>query len=277
MRSILAIVGLLCCLMAEAQTIRVMSYNIRYDNPGDGVNAWPNRTDKVVVLIQKYNPDIIGLQEALHHQLQDLLRVLPEYTMVGVGRDDGGTKGEFSAILYKHSRFGVLSRGTFWLSETPDEAGSKSWDAALPRIATWARLFDKESKAEFFFLNTHFDHVGKLARTNSAQLIKNKLTELSQKMSVIISGDFNCTPEEEPYHEMIAETDPVLFDSNQRNPVGTYCGFEINQVECRPIDFIFHSKEWIVNMHHVITDNDGKYYPSDHLPVLAELFLAHPK
>ena len=120
-----------------------MSYNIRYDNPGDGVNAWPNRIEKVTALIRKHNPDLIGVQEALHHQLQDLVRLLPDYSYVGVGRDDGKEKGEYTAILFRNSRFGLLHDSTRWLSETPEVPGSKSWDAAITRIVTKAKFLIK--------------------------------------------------------------------------------------------------------------------------------------
>lgn len=257
--------------MVWAQSVRVMTYNIRFDNPADGVNAWPKRMNKVAMLIQKYNPDMIGVQEALHHQLQDLVKILPDYSITGVGRDDGKQKGEYSAILYKHSRFGLLENGTFWLSETPEAPGSKSWDAAITRVASWARFFDKEMDVEFFMLNTHFDHIGKKAREESAILIKTKLTELSQSLPIIITGDFNCTTEEAAYTQMVS--DDLLFDSTRGEPVGTYCGFVVDAMDCVPIDYIFHSKEWVVNLYQVITDHDAKHYPSDHLPVLTELIL----
>jgi endonuclease/exonuclease/phosphatase family metal-dependent hydrolase len=273
MRSLIFFSTLLSLSVATAQPVKVMSYNIRFDNPGDGVNAWPNRTGKVVEVIQKFGPDIIGVQEALHHQLEDLIRKLPDYSYVGVGRDDGKLKGEYSAILYKHARFGLLSNATFWLSETPEIPGSKSWDAAITRVATWARFFDKEANLEFFFLNTHFDHIGKTARELSALLIKSKLEELAQQSPMLISGDFNCTPAEPPYQHLVRDDKTRLYDSNTGTPVGTYCGFEVGSMECVPIDFIFHSAEWTVNRHHVLSDNDGKHYPSDHLPVLAEVVI----
>lgn len=271
MHNLILLAVLVTSPIAFAQSLTVMTYNIRFDNPGDGVNAWPNRVGKVAGLIQKYNPDLIGVQEALHHQLQDLIHVLPEYSMVGVGRDDGKEKGEYSAILYKNARFGLLNNNTFWLSETPEVPGSKSWDAAITRVATWARFYDKETKKEFFFLNTHFDHIGKTARAESAKLIKSKLNELSQQKPLIISGDFNCTAAEITYQEMVG--DERLFDATVGKPSGTYCGFLVGAMECIPIDYIFHSIGWVVERYLVIDDHDGKYYPSDHLPVLADLLL----
>src|SRR6056297_2032192 len=156
----------------SSSTITIMSYNIRYDNPDDGINAWPNRQDHVAeIMADIYSADIIGVQEALKHQLDDLQARMPGYSWVGVGRDDGRDKGEFSPIFYKTDRFDLIATNTFWLSQTPDRPGSRSWDAAITRIATWARLSDHESGREFYVINTHFDHRGEEARVKSAQLI----------------------------------------------------------------------------------------------------------
>ena len=127
---------LLTMVVSTAQSVKVMTYNIRLDTPNDSVNQWPKRTHKVYALIKKYDPDLIGLQEVLHHQLTDLLQNLPAYSYIGVGRDDGKTKGEYSCILYKKDRFSALNQNTFWLSETPNVPGSKSWDAAITRVAS---------------------------------------------------------------------------------------------------------------------------------------------
>lgn len=276
--------------LSVGQTLKVISYNLRFDNPDDGVNQWPNRIDEVVGLITKYNPDIIGVQEALHHQIQDLLIKLPDYSYCGVGRDDGKEKGEYSAILFRNSRFGLLDSKTTWLSETPEEPGSKSWDAAITRIFTDARFFDRETKKEFFIVNTHFDHIGKTARLESSKLIKRYLTGLQNAIStgsnkqvnipVIVTGDFNSEPTEEPYLNMVSEEvkDFILYDSRPAaSTAGTFCGFKVDGMPCKTIDFIFHTKEWVARNYQVITDNDGTYYPSDHLPVLVDFDLALEK
>lgn len=274
----------------SAQSVKVMTYNLRLDTPDDGVNQWPKRTDKVVALITKYNPDIIGVQEALHHQLQDLLRMLPDYSYCGVGRDDGKEKGEYSAILFRNSRFGLLDTKTNWLSETMDIPGSKSWDAAITRVFTTARFFDRQTKKEFIMVNTHFDHIGKVARAASARIIKSYLTgaetganvnNSSEKteIPVIVSGDFNSEPTEEPYLNMVDEKGSfVLYDSRPASSTaGTFCGFKVGGMPCKTIDFIFHTKQWVARNYQVITDNDGTYYPSDHLPVLVDFDLALEK
>jgi endonuclease/exonuclease/phosphatase family metal-dependent hydrolase len=254
-----------------------MTYNIRYDNPGDGVNAWPNRIEKVTSLIRKYNPDVIGVQEALHQQLQDLIRVLPDYSYVGVGRDDGKTKGEFSAILFRNSRFGLLSDSTFWLSETPAVPGSKSWDAAITRVVTKAKFFDKDLKIDFIVFNTHFDHMGKLARLNSGAYLAGAVASSREhaEIPVLVTGDFNCERVEEAYRNVTIKD---LIDSKPaHDQTGTYCGFEVGKMECKAIDYIFHTKEWMLKNYYVINDNDGTYYPSDHLPVMTEFELSLAK
>lgn len=277
--------------LSVGQTLKVMSYNLRLDTPDDGVNQWPNRTDKVVALITKHNPDIIGVQEALHHQLEDLMKKLPEYSFCGVGRDDGKEKGEYSAVLFRNSRFGLLDTKTYWLSETMDLPGSKSWDAAITRVFTLARFFDRDTKKEFLIVNTHFDHIGKVARAMSASMIKAFLSGMEGganinntgeriEIPIIVSGDFNSEPTEDAYLTMVNDKlkDFTLYDSRPAtSTAGTYCGFKVGGMPCKTIDFIFHSKEWVVRNYLVITDNDGTYYPSDHLPVLVDFDLALEK
>ncbi|HNV29866.1 MAG TPA: endonuclease/exonuclease/phosphatase family protein [Cyclobacteriaceae bacterium] len=259
-----------------AQSVKVMSYNIRLDTEADGVNQWKNRSNKVVALIKKYNPDLFGVQEALHNQMMDLQNNLPEYAFVGVGRDDGKEKGEYSAIFYKKDKFDVLKQNTFWLSETPEVPGSKSWDAAITRVVTWALLKDKSSGKSFTYFNTHFDHIGKEARVKSAALIKKQIAELSvnDNLPILVSGDFNSEPSEIPYQTMILSDTMPVFDSRPAKDItGTFCGFEVGKITCRTIDYVFHSSHWKAKKYKVIQDHDGKYYPSDHLPVLVTLSL----
>jgi len=261
--------------ITTAQTIRVMTYNIRMDTPQDGMNAWPKRVEKVAALIQKYNPDVIGIQEALHHQLEELLIRLPGYSHVGVGRDDGKEKGEYSAILFRNSRFGLLATTTHWLSETPEIPGSKSWDAAITRVVTVGRFFDRETKLTFSILNTHFDHIGMEARLRSASYIAGMVSDIrigTKGFPVIVTGDFNAERDEATYSQLA--NDDLLDTKPANDPTGTFCGFEVGKMNCRAIDYIFHTKEWVLKNYLVIKDNDGKYYPSDHLPVLVDFELA---
>jgi endonuclease/exonuclease/phosphatase family metal-dependent hydrolase len=251
-----------------------MTYNIRLDTPVDSINQWPNRKEKVFALIKKYSPDVFGVQEALHHQLTDLLENLPEYDYIGVARDDGKTKGEYSAILFKKKRLTVEIQKTFWLSETPDVAGSKSWDAAITRVATFGKFKDQITSKQFFIYNTHFDHLGKIAREQSASLIKEKIKEESQQLPVIVTGDFNCERNESPYAVMLNDDNIKLYDAKSATDErGTFCTFKVNATPCKAIDYIFYSADWKSKNYNVLDDNDGKYYPSDHVPVLAEFVL----
>jgi endonuclease/exonuclease/phosphatase family metal-dependent hydrolase len=260
---------------ACAEPITVMSYNIRYDTASDGVNQWSNRKDRVAALIRRNRPDLVGLQEALRTQLDDLIARLPDYEVYGVGRDDGMTKGEYSALLVRRTRFEVRSSDTFWLSETPALAGSKGWDALLPRIATWARLHDRTTGREFVFLNTHFDHRGVQARIRSAAAIKAHLTGVhaATPLPILVTGDLNVEPTSEAFAALTAGgflRDARPADYSQP----TSLGFEVNSARVSIIDYILHNAGFAPDAFQVITDHDGRYFPSDHLPVVARVAFA---
>lgn len=272
MKYTLLLLLLITSLSISAQTYKVMTFNIRYDNSGDGVNQWGKRSDKVAAVIQKYDPDFIGLQEALHNQIIDIVKALPQYAIIGVGRDDGKEKGEYSAILYKKDKFQIVTQKTSWLSENPDVPGSKSWDAAITRVVTSAHFRDIKTKREFLYYNTHFDHIGQEARRNSAQLIVDMIRkETSTKhLTAFLTGDFNAKPTDEPY--LVIMKSPLLKDARPgESNQGTFCSFKVNSIECSLIDHIFYTAGWKSENYKVITDNDGEYYPSDHLPVITEL------
>jgi endonuclease/exonuclease/phosphatase family metal-dependent hydrolase len=272
MKTLLALVITICTpILSTAQSVTVMTYNIRYDNVQDGINQWATRKQKVYDVIRKYSPDLLGVQEALHNQLTDITTNLKEYGFVGVGRDDGKQKGEYSALLFKKAKYKIIDQNTFWLSEKPTVPGSKSWDAAITRVATWARILDKKTKKEFVVINTHFDHIGKEARAKSAAMLKAKAVEIGRNLPVIITGDFNTTRDDLPYQEMMSNRGLIVADPAPANPPGTFCNFAVNSIPCRPIDYIFHTLEWKADSYLVITDNDGANYPSDHLPVMVRL------
>jgi endonuclease/exonuclease/phosphatase family metal-dependent hydrolase len=273
MRTKILIFFLLVAFGVEAQTINVMTYNIRFDNPNDGINQWTSRKQKVFDLIKKYDPDMFGVQEALHHQLEDIVKALPDYRYVGVGRDDGKQKGEYSALFYKTDKYDVRESKTFWLSENPTEPGSKSWDAAITRVVSLGKFIEKKSGRNFTFINTHFDHIGKEARAKSAEIIKREAVAIAGSDPVIITGDFNCARDEQPYKTMIEKDGLNLVDPAPENPQGTFCNFGVNSQPCRAIDYIFHTTQWKSANYKVIQDNDGKNYPSDHLPVMVSLTL----
>jgi endonuclease/exonuclease/phosphatase family metal-dependent hydrolase len=253
----------------QSQNIKVMTYNIRFDNPGDGVNRWSGRKDKVISLLKGYDPDILGVQEALVHQIDDIT-ANTGYAYVGVGRDDGKKKGEYSAILFKKDRFEIVEQNTFWLSEDPERPGSKSWDAAITRVVTWAIMNDKVANRKFLVMNTHFDHIGAEARKKSAGMLKQKASDLAPDIPMIITGDLNCTRDEEPF-QILTNNDLIELIDPASMPEGTYCTFAVNSQACRAIDYILLSNEWRADQYKVITDNDGSYYPSDHLPVMITL------
>ncbi|GAB5520514.1 MAG: endonuclease/exonuclease/phosphatase family protein [Rhodothermales bacterium] len=263
-------------------SVRAMTFNVRYHNPDDGVHAWPHRADDVAATIAFWNTDVAGLQEVMRDQLDDLSARLPEYAWLGVGRDDGNDGGEFSPIFYKRERFAVVDHGTFWLSPTPDQVGSQGWDAALPRIATWARFRDKATDLVFLVLNTHFDHRGEEARVQSAGLLREqiqaKVTYGLAKLPVILMGDFNVTPDHDAYTLLTAASPtPHLYDTRHRahhpvyGPEATFSGFTVGNESDRRIDYVFTSAEWGVERYGVLNGHRDGHYPSDHLPVLAEL------
>ncbi|MDN3586357.1 endonuclease/exonuclease/phosphatase family protein [Pedobacter aquatilis] len=252
--------------------LNVITYNIRYNNPGDGVNAWPNRKENVKALVKFYDADILCVQEALADQFDDLL-ANSNFDFVGVGRDDGKRKGEFSAVYFDKTRFTKKDGGTFWLSETPD-VPSKGWDAVLPRVCSWVRLYDKLNKKEFLVFNTHYDHVGVKARIESAKLIKQKIQEIAPKLPVIYTGDLNVTPET----EAISTIKSFLLDAKEitqeppYGPNGTFNAFDFNSELKNRIDYVFVNKGFKVQKFAVLSDSKDKRYPSDHLPVFVRLW-----
>lgn len=223
---------------AEAEPVRVMSFNIRVDVASDGENAWPNRVEAVAATIRE--ADVVGVQEATPAMLDTLMARLPAFRRFGVGRDaDGG--GEQSAILVRRDRFDIVAGGTFWLSPTPTEAGSVGWDAALPRIATWARLDDTRGPT-FTLVNTHFDHVGETARRESAALIAERAPRLAEGGPLVVTGDMNATPDTDAYAALAAALDDarLVSDSPPSGREGTWNAFG-RATDDRRIDYVFVS------------------------------------
>ncbi len=262
------------------ESIRAMTFNIRFDNPNDGPNAWPHRKEFVASTIRFNQADIVGTQEGMHHQLTDLENLLEEFEWIGVGRDAGDEKGEFTAIFYRSDRFEVIEEGTFWHSTTPDVPGSMGWDTAITRITTWVRFYDKMNNRSFITFNTHYDHIGEIAREESSNLILQKIHELADGDPVMLMGDFNTTEEEEPY-KIITDPDigPVnleLFDGfyhslhGHHGPISTWNGFE-RVFPDRRIDYIFVDSKFRVLHHGILADSKSGQYPSDHLPVAADI------
>jgi len=253
--------------------VTVMSFNIRYDNPDDGENAWTHRATWVAN--EMSNADIIGVQEGLSHQVEQLATKLIDYNWTGVGRDDGKRGGEFTPIFFKAAIFELLSSNTFWLSETPNQSGSKGWDAALPRIATTAHLKDKRTGIEFLIINTHFDHRGRVARLQSAQLLADYVRDV--EMPALLMGDFNMTPQSDAYEALLE--DEILRDSRTEvrtppsGPVGTFSGFikQENLNEAPRIDYIFTTHDFIIRQYESVISVKNDQYVSDHLPIKVDL------
>jgi len=257
-----------------AQNLEVMTYNIRYANENDGENSWSKRKDHLANQIKFYEPDIFGVQEGLLEQMDYLKENLHKYNYVGVGREDGKNKGEFSALFYDTDQFKVLKEDTFWLSETPEKI-SVGWDAALPRICTFALFENKTSKQKFWIFNTHFDHIGEKAREESAKLIFSKIEKINTAyLPVILMGDFNLEPESNAIQFLSEEMDDSksLSKNVVFGPDGTFNGFNFLEPVTRRIDYIFTSKgDLEVLKYAVLSDSWNLKYPSDHLPVFVEL------
>ncbi len=263
---------------AQLDGLRMMTFNIRYNNPRDGANAWPNRREMVADVVKDYKADIVGMQEALGSQIRDLERLLPEYAWYGVGRDDGKTRGEYSPIFYRRDRLELLEKKTFWLSEHPEKVGSRSWDAAITRIATQVLFRDRTTKRTFRVINTHFDHRGVEAREQSAKLIASRVAKLQADSKTsnptVVMGDFNCLPDSDPFKAMTS-TKSALHDSRSlakqpKGPNSTWCGFRA-VVPNRRIDFLFVNDAWSVQAHVTIARTKNDRFPSDHLPVLIDV------
>lgn len=258
-----------------AQTYQIATYNIRFDNPNDIGNLWKDRSPYLINQIKFHKMDIIGTQEGLHHQLEDMKSAL-KFPYIGIGRDKGDTAGEFSAVFYNPEKFIVLEQSTFWLSESPDTP-SKGWDAALNRVCTWGKFQDKQGNI-FYAFNIHYDHVGQKAREESSKLVIKKIKEINkEKYPVIFMGDFNVTPDNPAYATVMDNSD--LKDSrkiSQTPPIGnqgTFNAFNWDRLPDGIIDHIFVSPEIKVLRHGILTDNYGKKYPSDHFPVMIECAL----
>lgn len=258
-KRLLTVVLLLLAAAVEAQTLTVGTYNMRNDNAGDARNGngWQRRCPVICEQVEWIDFDIFGAQEIKKNQLDDLLAALPEYDYVGVGRDDGIHGGEHEPIFYKRDRFRLLDAGDFWISQTPDVAGSKGWDAALPRVCSYARLQDRETKLRFWYFNLHMDHIGVEARREGAKLIMQKVREMCGGEPVIITGDFNVDQNNEIYQTFV--TSGLLKDSYVaaekrfvRN--GTFNSFKPDLHTESRIDHIFVSPAFAVRNYAVLTD-----------------------
>ncbi|MBP7636804.1 MAG: endonuclease/exonuclease/phosphatase family protein, partial [Kiritimatiellae bacterium] len=292
---------------AQTSPFRMATFNIRLAGasvakPADRPpNSWTCRVDRVCALIAKRGFDLIGLQEAQANQIDDMLaRMGAAWAYVGVGREDGMRGGEHSCIFYKKERFEVLKSGTFWLSETPEVPGSKSWATACPRVCTWADMKDLKTGKTFVCFNTHLDHMSKEARRNGMALILARMARYAQGRPVLLTGDMNAMPEKRPADTAVVQADfnragpkdpqatggPYLiatanlrdsFDISRTphaGPIKTFSGFKyVAHPEGQPIDYIFVSAGIHVLSHATIDDSENQLYPSDHFPVVADVVI----
>jgi len=255
-----------------------MSFNIRWNSPNDGINIWDNRKDMAADVFMDYKIDIAGLQEVTKVQLDDLNDRLPDYAYIGVGRNDGKSGGEHCPIYYKKNNLTLLEHGTQWLSETPDVIGSKGWDAALPRIFTWGKFKNNTNEEIFYFINTHFDHRGKLARLQSSTLLMSKVSELTNGKSVIIiTGDFNYTKDSDGYSIMTSTENKISFNDTKeitQTPFtgrpNSSTGFREREVS-RIIDYIFVSEGIKTKKYDILAIKKDSVYVSDHYPVFSTI------
>ena len=270
MRIFLFIYFLLSNLVSDE--IKVISYNVRYNNPNDGKDIWENRRSTIVNFIKNENPDFLGLQEVNHAQLLFLNSNLSNYSFVGVGRDDGKTKGEYSPIFYNNNLFDLIKSDTFWLSSTPDKI-SVGWDASMERICTYAVFKSKTNKKNIWVFNTHFDHIGMEAREKSADLIISVINKLTEPEDyVVLTGDFNLLDDSKPIMNLQSN-----FNDTNKNlektdkSYGTFNNFKLNFVSKSRVDYVFEKNFKLINSRHIIVKTPEGRWASDHHPILAKL------
>jgi len=276
------LVGVLAHLSAFAQGLpspplhlNVMTYNLRYASDV-APNAWPDRRPVMQRTITDASPDIMGTQEGVYLQIEDLDTDLPAYDWIGQGRQ-GGSKDEYCAIFYRRDRFTPLAYDHFWLSDTPDLVGSMTWGNRWVRMATWVRFLDHESGREFIVLNTHFDHQVEIARQKSAALIRERIAKFDPSIPLIVMGDFNCDAADSPAFDILT-TETGLIDTwtaaAKSTPVptpNTFNGFKPPVFEGKRIDWVLARNPVTVHTASIILPANSKQLPSDHYPVTAEL------
>jgi endonuclease/exonuclease/phosphatase family metal-dependent hydrolase len=275
---------------AAATELRITTSNIRYGTADDGVNAWDKRRELLFTVLKAQDFDSVGLQEALDFQLKELDVELSDYSRVGVGRDDGKTKGEYSAILYKKAKYEAVANGTFWFSDTPEVPGSMSWGNTLPRICTWARLKNLQTGGYYYHFNVHLDHISVPSRQKSSQLLAARIVARPEQADpVIVTGDFNAEPvmgDEVtiPYLLGTAKIDDmqnpfVMEDAWLKLHPGdpddtTHHSFKGGTTGGIHIDYIFYGPKVSATSAEIVHTHEGDVYPSDHYPVSAVLSVA---
>lgn len=277
--SLLAFTFFTASYVFAQNSFKIMTFNLRYDNSDDGIHSWSNRKDLVIKTITAKSPEVLCIQEGLINQVNVLEKSFPGYGRVGVGRDNGKTAGEFSAIFFLKKRFKQIESATFWLSQTPDVIGSKGWDAVCNRVVTWVKLKDNNTGKFFYVFNTHFDHIGQVARRESAKLLLQRVAAIAENNPFVITGDFNGNEQSVPYQLLMASDSPKLSNTRyvskfgSKGPDCSIFGFEGKLKPGEVIDHIFINFKSESLRHQIIDDNESGFYPSDHQPVMAEIIL----
>ncbi|WP_249306246.1 endonuclease/exonuclease/phosphatase family protein [Lederbergia citrea] len=259
--------------MNNQKSLRIMTYNVRFDVDSPP-NSWEERKKLIVELIQRESPDIIGTQECLYHQVQDLITLMPEYDWVGLGRE-GGSNGEYAAIYFKKDRFNVLEYDHFWLSDTPNVIGSYTWGNDIPRMVSWARFLDAKTGDQFYHLNTHFDHISENARFKGSQLIIERIASLDPVVPIILTGDFNTGVDTEPHQALLKKGNLIdawdAADNTTNDHLGSFNGFKDPSGGKERIDWILFSGNIQTASIKIVDDQPNGLFPSDHFPVVAEM------
>jgi endonuclease/exonuclease/phosphatase family metal-dependent hydrolase len=256
-------------------SLKVMSFNIRYGTANDGDNHWDRRKEFLVEVVGGEAPDVIGVQEALYGQLAYILQALPDYAMVGVGRDDGVRAGEYSSILYRRAALAVNRSDTFWFSDTPERVASKSWGNTITRICTWAQFTTPDGRPLYVY-NVHLDHQSQPSRERSSALLRSKIAARDPEAPVIVTGDFNAGEKNPAVAAMLEGgdlRDTFRVKHPDASPVGTFTGFKPGPITGEKIDYVFASSEWDVVDAQIVRTSRNERYPSDHFPVTATLRL----
>jgi endonuclease/exonuclease/phosphatase family metal-dependent hydrolase len=269
-----------CTRKPDENILKVITLNVRYDNPRDSLNAWPYRASMVSSFLKNEKPDVFGMQEVLSNQMEYLDSVMTDYSSAGMGRSDGAKAGEMNPVFYLKEKFEMIRTKTFWLSETPEVEGSQAWGANLPRIVTWMELADKTTHVHFFFFNTHFAHDSDSARIMSAKLFLNKIDTIAAGYPFVVTGDFNMDISSKGYELLIGphESVPLLSDSykisekRHMGPAYTFNGFS-DKTRGGRIDFIFVRSGMKVLESRTFIKKEHGIYISDHWPVMAVVSL----
>ncbi|MCW5553830.1 MAG: endonuclease/exonuclease/phosphatase family protein [Verrucomicrobiae bacterium] len=266
--------------VTSGDTLCVMTYNLRYAS-ANPPNAWPTRRPLVREVIQTVAPDVIGTQEGLYQQLKDVAADLPDYEWLGLGRD-GGSRGEFMAIYYRKTRLDPLAFDHYWLSDTPEVMGSKTWGPTLPRMVTWIKFRDLRTKQEFYFINTHFDHQVQVAREKSAELIRQRVEQWNTTLPVILVGDFNARAGQNKAYHTLTE-DGFFKDTwetaaaRKGEGINTFNGFQAIQTNGVRIDWILTRGDVAASTTEIVTFSRDGQFPSDHFPVVTWMKLGQAK